>query len=213
MDQLLSYAAVTFLGLFPITNPIGVIPTFYSLTFGNTAGDRGRQSRQVAINVIVVLAVFLVAGQLILQFFGLSLGALQIAGGVLLAQTAWAMMTAAPSPLQSDEELSEKRDITLIPMTVPIISGPGAIGMVIRLIAQDPQPANYAGSLIGIVGIGAIVYICLALGEPVVKMLGRSGINTFTKVLGFFILAIAIQLMGDGAFALLREFNLAAIAS
>jgi multiple antibiotic resistance protein len=205
MEQFLSYAAVTFLGLFPIANPVGVVPTFYRLTFGNTPRHRGQQARQVAINVIIVLAIFLVAGRLILDFFGLSLGALQIAGGLLIAHTAWGMVTVSPSPVGVSEGLAAEKDITLIPMAIPIISGPGAIGMVIGLISQDPQPVNYAGSLLGIVGIGIVVYFCLTLGEPLIKALGRNGIDTLTRILGFFILAIAIQLMVDGGFAMLRE--------
>ena len=74
MDRLIGYAIGTFLALFPIANPIGVIPTFYSLTSGSSPGNRNRQAKQVATNVIIVLATFLVAGRPILDFFGISLG-------------------------------------------------------------------------------------------------------------------------------------------
>ncbi len=203
MEQIFSYAMLTFLGLFPITNPIGVVPTFYRLTARNSPWHRGRQARQVAINVVTILTLFLVGGQLILNFFGLSLGALQVAGGLLIANTAWQMISTQ-SPSSSFPEAEESgTDIALIPMAIPMISGPGAIGMVMGLIAKDPQPVNYVGSLLGIAGIGLIVYFSLMLGEPLVKTLGRQGINAFTRVLGFFILAISIQLIADGAKALL----------
>ena len=211
MEQLISYATVTFLGLFPIANPIGVVPTFYSLTIGHAPSDRGRQARQIAINVILVLTIFLVAGRLILGFFGLSLEAIQIAGGLLLARTAWGMITIHPPQQDMDKESGYERDITLIPMAVPIISGPGAIGIVIRLIAKDPQPINYAGSLLGIIGIGMFVYLCLAFGEPFIRLLGRSGIDAFTRILGFFILAISVQLMADGTLSLLQELTMAVL--
>ncbi len=203
MDQLLSYATLTFLALFPIANPVGVIPTFYTLTWNSTPRRRFRQARQVAVNVIVVLAIFLVAGRLILDFFGLSLGVLQIAGGLLVAHTAWTMVT-----IRSTSDLTTEgsdRDITLIPMAVPIISGPGAIGIVIGLIAKDPQLINYMGSFLGIVGIGMIVYFCLAMGEPLIKMIGQHGIEALTRILGFFILAISIQMIVDGSVAILTS--------
>ena len=206
MDQLLSYATITFLGLFPIANPVGVAPTFYQLTCDNSPNYRGRQARQVAINVIIVLTIFLMVGRLILDFFGFSLGALQISGGLLIAHTAWRMITVHPSMSSTGKELGNQVDITLIPMAVPIISGPGAIGMVMGLIAKDPQPANYFGSLLGIVGIGVLVYLCLSLGGPLIRLLGKNGVDAFTRVLGFFILAIAIQMMADGTFAMLEEF-------
>lgn len=209
MEQLFSYATITFLALFPIANPIGVVPTFYNLTVNNTPSRRARQARKVAINVIVVLTVFLIAGRLILDFFGLSMGVLQVAGGLLLAHTAWEIVTAYPSTSSGVEGSGQERDITLIPMAVPIISGPGAIGMVIGLISKDPQPANYVGSLLGIVAIGAIVYFCLILGKPLIDLLGRSGIDAFTRILGVFILAFSIQLIVDGFFSILSGLPLA----
>jgi multiple antibiotic resistance protein len=90
---------------------------------------------------------------------------------------------------------------------IPIISGPGAIGMTIALAAQNQSGWDDLGSLIGIGLLGAILYLCLALGEPVVKMLGKSGLTAFNQVLGFFILAIALQLVTDGIFVLFRSLG------
>jgi len=209
MDRLIGYAIGTFLALFPIANPIGVIPTFYSLTSGSSPRNRNRQAKQIATNVVIVLATFLIAGRPILDFFGISLGVLQIAGGLLLAKTAWEMVEARQDEKSSaSEPESVRRDITLIPMAIPIISGPGAIGMVIGLVAQDPRPENYLGSLLGIFGLGLSLYLSLALGEPLVKALGKGGIVAFTRVLAFFILAIAIQFIADGAFALINSIGL-----
>ena len=81
------------------------------------------------------------------------------------------------------------------------------------LIAKDPQPINYAGSLLGIVGIGVLVYLCLALGEPLIRVLGRNGIDALTRILGFFILAIAIQLMADGTVSIIRDLPLADVVA
>ncbi len=95
MEQLISAAAGTFLALFPITDPLGAIPVFHSLTVDSTPHHRGRQARQVAVNVIAVLTIALVMGRFVLDFFGISLGVLQIAGGLLLARTAWTMISAS----------------------------------------------------------------------------------------------------------------------
>jgi multiple antibiotic resistance protein len=207
MDQLISYATLTFAALFPIANPIGVIPAFYQFTADNSPGRRYRYARQIAVNVILVLAIFLVSGRLILNFFGLSLGVLQMTGGLLVAHTAWSMVSLPSRPTEK-ETLDPERDFTLIPMAFPIISGPGSIGMVIGLIAKDPQLTHYLGSLVGIVGIGTLVYFCLSLGEPLIKILGKNGVDAFTRILGFFILAIAIQLMVNGLFSVLKDLPL-----
>ncbi len=197
--QLLSYALATFLTLLPITNPVGAVPIFYSLTPNNSPKKRSRQARQVAINVVVVLTIFFVAGRLILDFFGISLGVLQIAGGLIAAHTAWEMVTFRQRLTTSEtEEATFGEDISFIPMAIPIVSGPGAIGIVIGLAAKNPQLTNYFGSFMGIGLLGIILYFSLVLGEPIIRTLGKKGVGAFNRVLGFFILAIAIQLIADG---------------
>lgn len=205
MEQLLSAAAGTFLALFPITDPLGAVPVFHSLTVDSTPHRRGRQARQVAINVIVVLTITLVVGRFVLDFFGISLGVLQIAGGLLLARTAWTMISVS----ERSEEVQKARpdDVTLIPLTIPLISGPGAIGMVIGLAAKSSHITGYVGALLGILGLGILLYLFLTLGGPLVRLMGKGGLRAFTQILGFLILAISIQLMSEGVFALIGDFS------
>ena len=145
VSQLMASATVTFLALFPITHPIGAIPIFYSLTAHKSPCDRRRQARQVAINATMILAIFFLTGRVVLQFFGLSLGVLQIAGGLLVAQTAWKMLVQPqenPSETQTEtQRRAAKKDISFVPMAVPLISGPGAIGLVITL-ATNKSPVG-----------------------------------------------------------------------
>jgi multiple antibiotic resistance protein len=203
--QLVSSAMATFMALFPIANPVGVVPIFYSLAGSLSPRTRGRQARQVAFNAVVVLGVFFLAGRLILDFFGISLGVLQIAGGLLVGRTAWQMISAhVPDDAPQNQETPQTKNISLIPMAIPIVSGPGAIGMTIALAAQNQNWWHYLGSLLGIGLLGATLYLCLALGEPLVKVLGKSGLKAFNQVLGFFILAISIQLIADGTLALVN---------
>lgn len=205
MEQLLAAAAGTFLALFPITDPVGAIPVFHSLTIDSTPRDRGRQARQVAVNVIAVLTISLIVGRFILDFFGISLGVLQIAGGLLLARTAWTMISASE---QSGQATDNKRpsDVTLIPLAIPLISGPGAIGMVIGVAAKSSHVTGYAGALLGILGLGVLLYLCLTLGGPLVRLMGKGGLKVFTQILGFLILAISIQLISEGVFSLISDF-------
>ncbi len=93
-------------------------------------------------------------------------------------------------------------------MAVPLISGPGAIGLVIGLATEDPQWFNYLGGLLGIALLGITLYLCLAWGELLVRVFGKRGIRVLTQVLGFFILAISIQLLADGILTLLQESGL-----
>ena len=207
--QLASSAIGVFLALFPITNPVGVVPIFYSLVAPESPHARGRQARQVALNAVVVLMIFFLSGRLILDFFGISIGVLQMAGGLLVGHTAWQMvsgnsLTSAPI----SQKAMPTKDISLIPMAIPIVSGPGAIGMAITLAAQNLNWWDYLGSLLGIGLLGATLYFSLALGAPLIRVMGKNGLKAFNQILGFFILALAIQFLADGTFALWQEFQL-----
>jgi multiple antibiotic resistance protein len=206
LEALISYTVGTFLALIPIANPIGAVPIFYSLTSSDTPLYRSRQARQVAINVVFVLAIFLLGGRFILEFFGISLGVLRIAGGLMIGHTAWEMVTVRQRLSVSEStEAQDKDDVSFTPMAVPLVSGPGAIGVVIGLSARADHWLDYVGCLVGIVLLGISLYICLVLGEPLSKALGKNGIGAFNRVLGFFILAIAVQFVADGTLALIQK--------
>ncbi|MBD2527700.1 MarC family protein [Nostoc sp. FACHB-133] len=204
--SLIPNTLATFIALFPIANPIGAVPVFYTLTATETSSERHQQALQTAINVVLVLAVFLVAGRWILEFFGISLNVLRLAGGLLVAHTAWEMVTVRQRLTPSEKnEAMEKEDISFTPMAVPLISGPGAIGVVTSLSISFNHWVEYLESLVGIVLIGISLYLCLVLGEPLIKRLGRNGVGALNRVFGFFILAIGVRFIADGSISLLKE--------
>lgn len=208
VSQLMASATVTFLALLPITHPIGAIPIFYSLTAHESPRDRRRQARQVAINATMILAIFFLTGRVVLEFFGLSLGVLQIAGGLLVAQTAWKMLVQPQENPSETQGETPKQDIAFFPMAIPLISGPGAIGLVIALATSNPHWESYLGGLLGIGVLGGVLYLCLTLGTPLVKAMGKSGTEAITRILGFFLLAIGIQIMTDGLFSVIQSSQL-----
>ncbi len=199
LQDLPTAAIATFLALFPIVNPIGGIPLFFSLTADLTREERNRTARRTAFYVIVILVTFMLFGRFVLSFFGISLPVLKIAGGLIVANTAWGMVTA--SSRMTTEESSEaltKEDISLTPMAMPMLSGPGSIGVVMGLAAHANGFLAYIGMMIGIVLVGFTVYLFLRLGGPMVKRLGPSAMGAITRIFGFLILAIAVQLVWDG---------------
>ena len=117
------------------------------------------------------------------------------------------MISASESSSQSESAHNLfQDDVTLIPLAIPLISGPGAIGMVIGLAAKSSHIAGYIGALLGILGLGMLLYLCLTLGGPLVRLIGKGGLRAFTQVLGFIILAISVQLMSEGLFSLIGDF-------
>ncbi|MEH1833293.1 MAG: MarC family protein [Nostoc sp.] len=204
--SLIPNTLATFVALFPIANPIGAVPVFYSLTSTQTSSERHRQARQTATNVVLVLAVFLVAGRWILEFFGISLQVLRLAGGLLVTHTAWEMVTARQRLTASEnDEAIDKEDISFTPMAIPLISGPGAIGVVTSLSVNFNHWLNYLESLVGIVLIGISLYLCFVLGEPLINRLGKNGVGALNRVFGFFILAIGVRFIADGSISLLKQ--------
>jgi len=199
LKTLPSAAGATFLALFPIVNPLGGIPMFFTLTSGYPGRDRDRAALKTAFYVFAILAVFMAFGRFVLHFFGISLPVLNIAGGLIVANTAWGMVTSSSrvTVAESDEAMT-KEDISLTPMAMPMLSGPGSIGVVMGLAAHADSIVSYMGMLIGIVLIAISVYLLLRLGGPLVNRLGPSATGAINRVFGFLILAIAVQLVWDG---------------
>jgi len=192
-------AAATFLALFPIVDPFGGIPIFFSMTSSWSAKDRNRTALKTGIWVFVILVTFLFVGRFVLHFFGISLPVLKIAGGLIVANTAWGMVTSH-SRITPEEthEAEEKEDISLTSLAMPLMSGPGAIGVVMALAAHVDSSASYLGMVIGIAAVALTVFLFFYMGGPLVRRLGPSAVGAINKIFGFLILAIAVQLVWDG---------------
>ena len=192
-------AAATFLALFPIVDPFGGIPIFFTMTSSWTARDRQRTALKTGVWVFVILVAFLFFGRFVLHFFGISLPVLKIAGGLIVANTAWGMVTshARITPEESHEAM-DKEDISLTPLAMPLMSGPGAIGVVMGLAAHVDSAASYMGMVIGIAAVSLTVFLFFYMGGPLVRRLGPSAVGAINKIFGFLILAIAVQLVWDG---------------
>src|SRR6202158_4765351 len=192
-------AVATFLALFPIVDPFGGIPVFFTMTADWTPQDRRRTAFKTGVWVFVILVTFLFFGRFVLHFFGISLPVLKIAGGLIVANTAWGMVTSTAriTPAETHEAES-KEDISLTPLAMPLMSGPGAIGVVMALAAHVDSAAGDLGMIIGVAGIALSVTLFFVLGGPLVRRLGPSAVGAINKIFGFLILAIAVQLVWDG---------------
>ena len=199
METFFSALALAFVSLFPIVDPPGAIPVFCSLTSNLPGKHRHKTALKTSMNVFFVLLVFYLIGEFILEFFGISMGVLKIAGGIIVMHTAWEMLNSKEKiSAESQDEMQTKEDISFAPMALPLLSGPGAIGAVIGLSLQGYQASYTFGIGAGILLIAVTVYIALLLSIPLMKILGKTGIEVLKKIMGFFILAIAVQLIVSG---------------
>lgn len=186
--------------LLAIVDPFANVPIFVSLTSEETAQRRRREAGTIAVLVAVILIVFMIAGEPLLHFFGVSLESLQIAGGVVIAVAGFHMATGG----QAFVDLSEKpehpgagRSIAFTPMAIPLLAGPGAMGAVAGLDARDAGFLKYAGFAVGILGVALIVYLCLLFATWIADTLGHR-IDALTRVVGLLVLAIGIEMIVHG---------------
>ncbi len=205
IQDILTFTGVAFSVLFPLINPIGGVPAFSGLTAHDTPDFRKQQARKISINVFIILITFLLIGKLLLELFGISLGVLQIAGGLIVANTGWQMVNSKADDEKVSSTKVQNVDISFMPMAMPILSGPGAIGAVIGMSTNAKHLEDYLGFVIGIFLIGVVTYLFLILSLPLMKKLGSTGINILTRMMGFFILAIAVNLVYQGIMALVKS--------
>jgi multiple antibiotic resistance protein len=199
MTSLPAAIGVTVASLFPIMNPVGALPAFAALTAGEGKVARHKQAIRAAIYAGAILIVFAIGGRAVLHAFGISLPALQIAGGLIVGHSAYGMVVNGPRLTEREQDESNKRtDVSFTPFAMPLLAGPGAIGVVIGLSARSNNAAATAGIVIGCVAMSVLIGIVLRLGEPIIERLGETGIGALTRIFGFLILAIAAELVIHG---------------
>jgi multiple antibiotic resistance protein len=206
--------------LFPVIDPIGSVPIFLVLTTGIPESLRRSYAKRIAINVILLLIGFLLVGGGILRFFGISLEVVRIAGGIVVFHAAWNTMNAEsklsdPESEEATQRADQHQDISFMPMTIPLLAGPGAIAVALGLAAEASRGAaavETAGNLlaisVAIALIGLIIYIALRSSTLLLKWLGAGGIHALSRLLGLFVMAIGVQLILNGIGDWIQSLNL-----
>lgn len=189
-------------GIFAILNPLGVIPIYLSLMGGRSSEEMHRAALKTAIAVATILVLSVWAGDGLLMFFGIGIPSFRIAGGLLVLIIAIAMFGAKTSTVRhTDAEQSAaeaKNDISVVPLAIPLLAGPGAISLA---IVDAHQVSSFADKLmlsVGILVVSATVWLVLRLAEPIGERLGTSGLSIATRVMGLILAAMAVQFMADG---------------
>jgi multiple antibiotic resistance protein len=192
------------IALLAIVNPIGVIPFFIHFTQGFTREQRLRTIRVAAFSAFVVIAVSALAGLKIIEFFGISLASFQVGGGLLLLTSALQMLNAQPAESRKDDlaEGSDKADagasIAIVPLTIPLLTGPATISTMV-IYADKTRHWWQLAVLVGYgVVIGIAVWVAFSLSGRIAKVLGKTGINVMTRLMGLILAALAIEVMSDG---------------
>lgn len=202
MSAGLSFFILVFPSLFSIVDPLASIPIFLALTGGDDAKSQRRTAIRATVTAAVVMSLFALLGTQIFRFFGITIPAFKLAGGVLLFTMALEMMRArhsdARSTAEEQMEAQHKEDVGLIPLGIPLLSGPGAIATVMMWSARA---ARYDQKIALFVAIGLIVLailLTLLFAPRLARLFGKTGINIVTRIMGLILAATACQFIVDG---------------
>ncbi len=191
----------TIIALLPVINPLASAPTFLAITEGDSHARRMQQLLHACLYMVAILVVFLIGGTFIMQFFGISIPGLRIAGGLLVAGIGFSMLMGPPKSAVGDPAEAEaraKRDVSFSPLAMPMLSGPGSIAVTIGFTSLARHWTDYIAIILGIIVVAVIAYGTLRLSERVVRVIGTNGMNALSKVMGFLILCIGIQFVVNG---------------
>lgn len=192
--------------LLAIVNPPAIIPFFIYYTQGFSREHRRHTVVVAAFAAFTVIAASALLGIRILEFFGISLASFQVGGGMLLLISALNMLNAKPAeakPASNEleagaEKVAMGNSIAVVPLTIPLLTGPATMSTVV-IYAERAQTLLQLAALVGYgVVIGVVTAVCFALAEPIARVLGRTGINVLTRLMGLILAALAVEVMAEG---------------
>jgi multiple antibiotic resistance protein len=202
---------LVYAGLFPIVNPIGGAPIFLGLTRQCNEKERNALALRVTLNSFFLLLGTLLFGSYVLEFFGITLPVVRIAGGLVVTATGWKLLQARDD---GNDEPSADKAIPVdafYPLTMPITVGPGSIAVAITLGSQRPRLADLTelallggAAVAGLIAIAATIFVCYRSAEGLVAALGESGTDVLVRLSAFILLCIGIEIMWSGYSTLVR---------
>jgi multiple antibiotic resistance protein len=192
------------IALLAIVNPIGTVPFFLHFTQNFNAEQRRRTIRVSALSAFLVIAISAVAGLKIIEFFGISIASFQVGGGMLLLISSLNMLHAQPAESKRDDvdEGQAKADagdsIAVVPLTIPLLTGPATISTMV-IYAQKTRHMWELAVLVGYgVVIGLATFVVFSASFRIARVLGSTGINVMTRLMGLILAAMAVELLSDG---------------
>ncbi|MDP8079753.1 YchE family NAAT transporter [Phocoenobacter skyensis] len=192
-----------FIGLFAVVNPIGFLPIFYSMTEHQYEAERNHTNFVTSTSVCLILLTTLFFGKMILDVFSISLDSFRVAGGFLIVTIAITMINGKLGDHRQNKEekntdISEYDNIGVVPLAMPMMAGPGAIGSTIVWGSHYNQWTDYLGFSISIIVFTFTCYAALRFSAPLIKRLGRTGSNIITRIMGLILMSLGIEFIVTG---------------
>jgi multiple antibiotic resistance protein len=207
LSQFVETALVAVAALWPIVDPLGGAPVYLAMTTGLTVDERARMAKLVAINSFALLLVSILIGSYVLDFFGVSIPAVQVGGGFIVCAIGWSLLTSPNAPAVSDrstnagpESLSQR---AFYPITMPLTVGPGSISVAMTLGANPPRGlrplvTTALAHVLGVFVVALSIYLCYRYADRILRRLGTTGTNVLMRLTAFILFCIGVQIMWNG---------------
>ncbi len=192
---------VSFGALFSIMNPLGTVPVFVGLSQDHTKKERAMIAFWTALDVLAILLLSFFVGKYILSFFGISLDALKIAGGLIIASSGFALLTGKFREHKGmgkqrkgvEDDITSRNSISLTPLAIPMLAGPGTISLLITYNQEYVLISEISIIVGAMLFTSFTIYLILKSSHYIVKVLGASGINALSRIIGFIVIAIGVE--------------------
>jgi multiple antibiotic resistance protein len=209
----LGYVAAAVVAILPIVNPLGAVPLVISVAAHLPEAERQRQVRRACIYTFVLMTAFLVAGGVIMNFFGISIPGMRIAGGMIVAFLGFGMLFPS-AQTEADKAAARheiKYDIAFTPLAMPGLSGPGTFAVVMSLSSHATakqgwdRVADFLGVATGILIVAILSWFALRGAERLNRVLGDTGMEALTRLMGFLMICIGVQFIINGLMAIVSD--------
>lgn len=199
-----------FAALFSVINPLGTVPIFVGLTTEETNRERNQTALLTSVNVVVILIISFFAGTYLLDFFGISLNALRIAGGMIIVTSGFALLTGSFSKHKGMKNKRVKKDLdkrekfSLTPLAIPMLAGPGSISLLITFNQEYQGWSEMAFVILAVIAVGIATLLILRSSHYISKILGASGINAISRIVGFIVISIGVEYISSAVISTLK---------
>lgn len=198
-----------FAALFSVINPLGAVPIFVGLTQNDSKQERSRIALWAAINVLIILIISFFIGEYVLKFFGISIDALRIAGGLIIVNSGFSLLTGNFSKKRGvnkkvESDAQKRNDIALSPLAIPMLAGPGSISLLIAFYQDFDKVEEKIIACLAMMVVCLVIFLVLKSAHYLSKILGASGIVAISRVIGFIVIAIGIQYISSSVVNILK---------
>ncbi len=206
-----SFFIGTFVSLFALINPLSALPVFISLTANHDSKWRNHQIRKTCMYIVIICICSYFAGSYILGFFGISINALKIAGGIIISRSGFLLLNAKHKhdvKGKVKQESLAKDDISFSPLAMPLLAGPGSISLLINMSIEHPQMPNTILVLIAIICVAFCIYLIFSIAPKILNYTGEAGLKSMSKIMGFLVLSIGIEMISASILNMLKSISL-----